>query len=64
MAYLRKSYGYAQNGRQTAFNGHIKRETAIKRAFQSVTLVIFDTSGKGRGETKRFYWPDFEGMKG
>lgn len=63
MSYLRKSYGYAANGKQTAFAGHIRKQTAIKRGFKSVTLTAIDMSGKGRGATSRHYAPAFEGMR-
>jgi hypothetical protein len=62
MAHIKKTYAY-KAGKQTCFNGHITKETAVKRGFESVTLTILDTSGKGRGENRRFYAPDFAGMQ-
>lgn len=62
MAYIRKTYAF-KNGKMTVFNGHIKKETAVKRGFESVTLSVHDMSGKGRGEDRRFYSPHFEGMR-
>lgn len=60
--YSKKTYAY-KNGHQIVFNGHIKRETAKKRDFDSVMLAIIDFSGKGREETRRFY-PPFDNMRG
>ena len=60
--YLKKSYAFTGQ-KMTVFNGHIKRETAIKRGFDRVTLSIIDFSGKGRGENRRFDYP-FSDMKG
>ncbi len=63
MSYIRKTYAYTKNGKQICFNGHIKAETAKRRGFESVTLSVFDGSGKGRGENRHFYAPDFSGMR-
>ena len=60
--YVKKSYAF-KAGKQSVFHGHIKPETAKKRGFDSVTLSIFDTSGKGRSENRRFSGPEFTGMK-
>lgn len=63
--YTKKSYCYKTiDGAivQRVFSGHITRATAIKHNFESVTLSIYDGSGKGRGEDRRFYAPDFSGM--
>lgn len=60
-SYIRKSYAF-KDDRMIVFNGHIKSETAIKRGFSHVTLSIFDASGKGRGENRRFSYP-FATMK-
>ena len=62
MSYIKKSYGH-KGGKMTTFAGHIKPDTAKKRGFDSVTLSIFDSSGKGRGQEKHFYAPDFTGMR-
>lgn len=62
MSYIRKSYGH-KGKKMTTFAGHIKPDTAKKRGFDSVTLSIFDSSGKGRGQEKHFYAPDFTGMR-
>ena len=64
MTHSRKTYAYDHAGKQFIFNGHIKKETAQKRQFKSVTLAILDFSGKGRGESRRFYGPNFDNMKG
>lgn len=62
MTYIRKSYCF-KSDKMTVIAGHIKKETAIKRGFDRVVLSIFDASGKGRGQEKRFYAPDFDGMR-
>lgn len=59
--YIKKSY-CSKNGKIISFAGHIKKETAIKREFDSVSLFIIDTSGRGRGEQRHFYSP-FSQMK-
>lgn len=61
-AYDRKTYAY-KDGKQICFNGHIKAETAKRRGFHSVTLCVFDTSGKGRSEYRRFNGPEFKNMR-
>jgi len=58
--YIKKSY-CSTNDKGVSFAGHIKKETALKRKFMSVSLVIIDTSGKGRSEQRHFY-PPFEKM--
>ena len=45
-----------------SFAGHIKKETALKRQFDYVSLVIIDTSGRGRCEQRDFDIP-FAEMK-
>lgn len=62
MAYVKKSYAF-KGEKMVTFAGHIKVETAKKRGFDSVTLIIHDTSGKGRGEERRFYAPEFTDMR-
>ena len=62
MTFIKKTYAY-KAGKQTVFHGHIKAETAKKRGFDSVSLAILDTSGKGRGETRRFL-PPFNNLRG
>ena len=37
------------------FNGHIKKDTAIKYDFDLIVLSVFDWSGKGRGSEKHIY---------
>lgn len=59
--YIKKSY-CSKNGKMISFAGHIKKETAIKRQFNYVSLVIIDTSGKGRCEQRNFCTP-FAQMK-
>ena len=49
-----------KNGKMISFAGHIKKETAVKRKFDYVSLVIIDTSGKGRYEQKDFDIPFIE----
>ena len=61
MSYIKKSYCF-KAGKMTTFAGHIKADTAKKRGFDSVTLSIYDNSGKGRGQEKHFSAPDFEKM--
>ncbi len=62
MSYSRKTYAYLPDGKQVCFNGHITKETAIKRGFARVTLTIVDNSGRGRGENRHFRAP-FSEMK-
>lgn len=62
MSYIKKSYAFRAQ-KMVSFSGHISAETAKKRGYETVNLCIFDTSGKGRGEEKRFYAPDFLGMR-
>jgi hypothetical protein len=59
--YIKKSY-CLKNGKMISFAGHIKKEIAIKRKFDYVSLVIIDTSGKGRWEQRDFDIP-FSQMK-
>jgi hypothetical protein len=63
MAFIKKTYAF-KGQKMVTFAGHIKRETAIKRGFEKVTLSVFDASGKGRGENRRFSGPEFVGMAG
>lgn len=67
MAYIKKSYAYKTNAQghrsQRVFSGHIKSQTAINHGYDSVTLSIFDASGKGRGED-RFFKAPFADMHG
>jgi hypothetical protein len=65
MSYLKKSYCFKSTPTESSmrvYAGHIKKETAIKNGFTQVNLVIIDTSGKGRGETRIFYAPHFSRM--
>ena len=59
--YTKKSYGYkhSHTGKltQRVFSGHISQNTAIKHGYESVTLSIYDGSGKGRGEDRHFVAP-------
>lgn len=64
MQYQKKTFAYRRDGKLITFAGHIKRETAIKRGFVEVCLAIVDWSGKGRGEVRRYYSPEFDGMQG
>jgi hypothetical protein len=63
MAYIKKTYAF-KGEKMISFAGHIKADTAKKRGFDRVTLSIFDSSGKGRGQEKRFIGPGFHGMAG
>lgn len=62
MKYLKKSYAFSSE-KMRIFNGHIKKETAIKHGFKRVTLSILDFSGKGRSENRYFSYP-FDNMRG
>lgn len=65
MSYLKKSYCFKNTPAglvMRPFNGHIKKQTAIKNQYSKVVLSIIDMSGKGRGESRTFLAPDFIGM--
>lgn len=59
-----KRYTVAQKIDKTVriYAGHIKKETATKNGFLSVSLCIFDASGRGRSET-RYFLPPFDSLK-
>jgi hypothetical protein len=66
MSYLKKSYCFKNTptgSYMRVYSGHIKKETAIKNNFDKVNLAIIDASGRGRGENRRYYAPDFLEMK-
>jgi hypothetical protein len=66
MSYLKKSYCFKNTPAgaiMRCFNGHIKKETALRHNYSQVVLSIIDTSGKGRGESRTFYAPYFPRMK-
>lgn len=63
MSYLKKSYCFknTENGSvMRCFNGHIKKETAIKQGYSKIVLSIIDMSGKGRSESRIFFAPFLE----
>jgi hypothetical protein len=63
--YIKKSYCFKNTPTGAAmriFNGHIKRDTALRHGYSQVVLSIIDCSGKGRGENKPFYAPYFARM--
>lgn len=62
MSCVKKTYAF-KGQKMVSFSGHISTETAKKRGYEAVTLCIFDLSGKGRGEAKRFFAPNFLGMR-
>jgi hypothetical protein len=65
MSYLKKSYCFKNTPIgviMRSFNGHIKKETAIKHNYSKVVLAIIDASGKGRNESRSFYAPYFPRM--
>ena len=67
MSYLKKSYCFKNTTTESSmrvYSGWIKKETAVKKNFSQVNLVIIDTSGKGRGESRSFFAPHFQRMGG
>ena len=67
MSYLKKSYCFKNTPTGSimrSFNGHIKKEIAVKHNYSQVILSIIDTSGKGRNESRSFYAPYFPRMAG
>ena len=56
MTYTKKSYCFNwKNNKMRTFNGHIKKDTAIKYGFDLIVLSIFDWSGKGRNSEIHIY---------
>lgn len=62
MNYLKKSFCW-KGDKMRCYNGHVSLDTVKKNGYSTVVLSVFDKSGKGRSEDRRYTLENMDQLK-